>query len=239
MVSQLFNGSPSASLPLKAPVRRTVSTTGRVFVLFALLAGFALDAAAANTYRYRDDQGRIVHANTVPPQFVKNGYEVLNERGVVIQVVPRALTPAELAAQEAVREEQEAAEALVRAREEADRMLMRLFRSPDEIARKRDERVTIIEGQLTALLASLAKVEAEVTRLQGVVAAQSGEGKTPPAQTVETLRIQQDEMNRLLTQRDRLQNDRDTAVSDAERDMKRLAELMGLPPESAEETATE
>src|SRR5690606_24390056 len=130
-------------------------------LLLTVTLGFALDAYA-NTYRYKDDRGRTVHGSTVPPQYVKNGYEVLNDRGQVIQVVPRAKTPEELAAEEATREQREAEEAIARAQREKDNLLLRLYRSPDEIARKRDERVKLIDGQLTALAAALSKVETEM-----------------------------------------------------------------------------
>ena len=200
----------------------------------ALTLGLVHDATA-NTYRYTDDRGRVIHGSTVPPQFVKNGYEILDDRGRVIQVVPRALTEAELAEQEADRARQLAEEAAAREQQERDNLLLRLYRSPDEIARKRDERVVLIDGQLTALLAALEKAETELAVVQKGVDDQVAAGKEAPAQTLETLRIQQDEVNRLNSQRERLEADKATAIADAERDIKRLAELMGLTEDTAAE----
>ena len=54
---------------------------------------------AANIYRYYDNQGNLFHGSQVSPEFVKNGYEVLNEKGQVIQTVARALTEEEREAQ--------------------------------------------------------------------------------------------------------------------------------------------
>lgn len=189
--------------------------------------------AAANTYRYVDDRGRTVHGSTVPPQYVKNGYEVLNDRGQVIQVVPRAKTAEELAAEEATRAQREAEEAVARVQEEKDNLLLRLYRSPDEIARKRDERVTLIDGQLTALAAALVKVEAEAERLQKQVDDLKAAGNEAPAQTLETLRIQHEERDRFIAQRERLEKDKATTIAEAEADMARLAELLGTPEEAA------
>lgn len=200
-------------------------------LLLAGAAGFVHEAAA-DIYRYTDDRGRVVHGSNVPPQFVKNGYEVLNDRGQVIRTVPRALTPAELAAQEATRAQREAEEALLREQQEKDNLLLRLYRSPEEIGRKRDERVVLIDGQLTALQAALTKVEDEVARLQKVVDDQVAAGGQAPEQTVETLRIQNEEMTRLVGQRTRLENDKATTIAEAERDMKRLSELLGLTEDS-------
>jgi hypothetical protein len=210
--------------------RLAASSKLRAVLLFALFTGLAHEAVAANTYRYQDDNGRTIYGSTVPPQYVKNGYEVLNERGVVIQTVPRALTAAELAAQEAERAEQEAAELIARQQKEADDLLMRLYRSPEEIARKRDERVTIIDGQVTALVSSLEKVEADVASIQATVDAQKAGGAEAAPQTVESLRIQTAEKDRLVALRTRLNTERATAISDADRDMTRLAQLLGLPP---------
>ncbi|MEY4642270.1 MAG: hypothetical protein RLZZ227_2264 [Pseudomonadota bacterium] len=219
MVS-LLNTTPALSLALKA-------------LVFVLVVGLAQDASAANTYRYINDEGHTVLGSTVPPQFVKNGYEIINERGVVIEVVARAKTEAELAAQAAERERQLAEEQLLKKQQEADSLLMRLYRSPDEIARKRDERLLLINGQLTALIASLEKTESELAVSKKLVDDYASQSKEAPAQTVETVRIQQVEVERLAAQRKRLEDDRAAAVADAERDMKRLVELLGLPEDTA------
>ena len=52
-------------------------------------------AQATNLYRYKDDSGVVVVDWRVPADFVDNGYEVLDETGRVLRVVPRALTEAE------------------------------------------------------------------------------------------------------------------------------------------------
>jgi chaperonin cofactor prefoldin len=231
---QSLGNAPAASLSLKVPFSSTpaASLPLMALLLAMLLAGSAL-AAEGNTYRYINDRGQRVFADRVPPQFVKNGYEVLNSRGQVIQVVPRALTPAELAALEATREQREAEEAAANVQREADNLLLRLYRSPDEIARKRDERVSLIDGQLTALTASMEKLRTEVANLQRSADSQVAAGREAPPQTVESLRIQGAELERQTTQRDRLQSDRAAVIADADRDMSRLAELMGLPEQSA------
>ena len=76
--------------------------------LFTCLVAQAT-AQGGNLYRYRNDQDVVVVDDSVPPEFVARGYEVLNERGAVIRVVPRVLTPEELAdatLQTRLREEQ-------------------------------------------------------------------------------------------------------------------------------------
>ncbi|MEH6589403.1 MAG: hypothetical protein V7746_04045 [Halioglobus sp.] len=50
---------------------------------------------SSEMYRYIDDQGKVVIGFQVPVEDVKKGYEVLNEDGIVIEVVPRELTEEE------------------------------------------------------------------------------------------------------------------------------------------------
>ncbi len=54
--------------------------------------GDAPAADARNLYRYTNDRGNTVVDYQVPAEYVAKGYEVLNEDGVVVKVVPRTLT---------------------------------------------------------------------------------------------------------------------------------------------------
>ncbi|WP_262500926.1 hypothetical protein [Pseudohalioglobus sediminis] len=60
-----------------------------------LLLAFSMPAAAVKLYRYTNDEGNLVIDYQVPPEHVKKGYEVLNDKGVVTKVVPRELTEEE------------------------------------------------------------------------------------------------------------------------------------------------
>jgi hypothetical protein len=151
----------------------------------------------------------------------------------VIKVVPRAPTAEELATLAVQAEELRVQEEVLKVQQEADKLLLRLYRSPDEIARKRDERLALIDGQVIALTASITKAEAEVLRLTQVVASNDSKGMATPAATLETLRIGEADVARLTTQRERLQADRATAITDADRDIKRLTELLELPEDAA------
>ncbi len=68
-----------------------------IALLFSTL--IATQSEAANLYKYTDDQGREIVSSRVPAEFVRNGYQILNERGQVIEVVERSLSAEELAVQ--------------------------------------------------------------------------------------------------------------------------------------------
>lgn len=58
----------------------------------ALILLVAQLAHSRPMYRYINDQGNVVLGYQVPTGDVKKGYEVLNEDGIVVEVVPRELT---------------------------------------------------------------------------------------------------------------------------------------------------
>ena len=71
-------------------MRLILSATARIAALVGLLL-VALPGAAKELYRYVNAEGNKVIAYQVPPDFVRNGYEVLSEKGVILRVVPAQL----------------------------------------------------------------------------------------------------------------------------------------------------
>ena len=62
-----------------------------MFMAAALMLFSSNITAAPNTYRYQDSAGATHIGDSVPPELVNNGYEILNERGRVVDVVlPRS-----------------------------------------------------------------------------------------------------------------------------------------------------
>ena len=134
-----------------------------------VLATLALPAAAANIYKYIDKDGRTVFNSFIPAEYVKNGYTILNEQGQVVQVVPRAATAEELNAQQAAKAAEDAALAARLAQEEADKLLIRLYRTPEDIERKRDNNVKQLQTQQDLVSLNLTKTEAEIKAAQTAI----------------------------------------------------------------------
>ena len=114
-----------------------------VLALVALLTSAPV-AIARDMYRYINDQGNVVVGYQVPVNDVKKGYEVLNEDGIVIDVIPRELTDEE-------RENISAQEALAQAAE-AEKERLRLW---DESLLLRYSTIEDIEAARTRALSSL------------------------------------------------------------------------------------
>lgn len=148
-----------------------LNTPGATGLILAVMLAPA--AMAADFYRYTNDLGVLVVDDHVPPEHVKKGYEVVNEKGVVTKVVPRELTPdeQEVADAEKLVEERAKAEEL-RLREWDETLLMRYSTVEDiEAAKKRalrdlKIRVSILKGNKRSLKQQVENYQSEAAELE-------------------------------------------------------------------------
>lgn len=94
--------------------------------------------SAAELYRYVNDKGvTVLDRLGVPPQFISKGYEVLNEHGRVVRVVPPAPSEAE---RKRMAEEKALAS--------SDAQLLRLYSTPEDVERARLRKLEELDGQI-------------------------------------------------------------------------------------------
>ena len=196
-------------------------------ILLLISALFISQANAANLYKYKDDQGREITGSRVPAEFVKNGYQVLNERGQVIEVVQRTLTAEERAAQSEQLEQQRLLEQAA-LRQEEDRMLLRLYRTPEEVVRRRDATIEQLEAQMIVLNSLLEDAEEKLAELEQRVVNNENAGTQIPANLTAQVEDASNEKNRLATQLVRLESEIEEAITTAEKNINRLKELLNL-----------
>lgn len=131
------------------------------------------DAQGKEMYRYRNADGVVVVDHRVPPEYVADGYEVLNDRGVVLRVVPRMPSEEERAdvnAQE--RLQAEAREEEERLRKWDETLLLRYSAVSDiEAARERAlrdlrVRVSILKSNRSSLRQQIENYQAQAADLE-------------------------------------------------------------------------
>lgn len=131
---------------------------------------------AVNFYRYENEEGRKVMTQTLPPEVVSRGYEVLNDRGTVIKVVPRAMTKEELAVQAEVdRQKRMDAEQL-----ERDKQLLSIFSSPKDAERARDRKLEALDVYIKVTRGNISKLQSEYNTAQAQAAARERSGEQVP-----------------------------------------------------------
>jgi len=135
------------------------------FFIKALLIGgaiYAANALAADKdadkkvfYRYVNEQGTKVLAQTIPPRFVRNGYEVVSITGEVLSVVPPAPPEADAAR---VATERKAAREQAR----ADLQLRRTYSTASEIDAAKSRNLQDLRNNINILQANLLSVRAQL-----------------------------------------------------------------------------
>ncbi|AJQ93127.1 hypothetical protein [Gynuella sunshinyii] len=136
-----------------------------VCIVVFMTAGWT---AAANLYRYTDQNGTLVLESMIPPEFVSKGYEILNEQGQVLKVVPPAPSAEELAKKKAEQERLEMQSA-------RDAELMKLYRSPEDVDRAKaswmsrlDVEIKLKRNQLTIRQTELDELRSQAASLERV-----------------------------------------------------------------------
>lgn len=163
--------------------------TPSILCLFVALTGFGLSQAivAKELYRYKDSAGVPVINDRLPPEATSSGYEILNEDGVVIRVVPPKMTDEELALQsEQIRSEQARREAAAAQKARDESLLMR-YSSVADIEAARERALQSIRIRVSILRSNVRSAVQHIENYQAQAANIERSGGTVDAETVEAI----------------------------------------------------
>jgi len=136
------------------------------------------------SYRYRDNAGITHIGYSVPPQFLANGYEVLNDHGRVIEVVPPKQV-LDAHAREAQQQEQRRLQ--LEKQREKDQALLRFYSSVADIERVRDRKLTEFDNFIEIQKANIVSYKKRVANLQGQAADLERRNRPVPQDILNTL----------------------------------------------------
>lgn len=146
--------------------------SGIAFAAFILLL-IAAASEARNMYRYTNADGVTVVDYQVPVVYVSTGYEILNEEGVVLEVVPRSLTEEEKKDRNAQQELEAQAKAEQRRLQEWDESLLLRYSTVADIDAARERalrdlriRLSILKGNRRSLKQQVENYQAQAADLE-------------------------------------------------------------------------
>lgn len=193
-----------------------------------LLAVASLPASAAELFRYRDANGVVVLANTIPAEYATQGYTVIDHRGRVLRVVPRQLSEAELAERAAELAAEQEREAARLARRQADEDLLRLYSTPEDVERAMARKLASIEGAIDTVRANIQRLRTQKRNLQGQAAEIERGGEPIPSNIINGIR----NIDEQIAEREREIVARESEIvatrADFDKDRERLRYLLGL-----------
>lgn len=128
---------------------------------------------AENFYRYTNEQGSVVVDFRIPTQYVKGGYEILNQDGMVIEVIPPELDASQRNNRTSQRLRAEAAKAEQDRLRRWDESLLRRYSTVEDIEAARDRslrdlriRVSILKSNRRSLRQKIENAQARVAEAE-------------------------------------------------------------------------
>jgi chromosome segregation ATPase len=199
----------------------------RVFV-WALLLSLATVVEAKPLYRYRNAEGNVVVDYQVPADLVGGGYEVLNDKGMVIKVVPRALTAEELKAKDAEDKRQQQAKAEQERLQKWDESLMLRYSTVADIEDAQRRALSDLQIRISILKGNRHSIKQTVENYQAQAADTERAGRSVDVERLKTIESLQNEIT--ATERDILDRQREIEALDAsyEADIERFKMLQDV-----------
>jgi hypothetical protein len=220
------NGRPEVPLMMASPTKLLV------FALLALLAGGAGAAEEKQKlYRWVDKNGQVHYGDSVPAEYAEQDRDVLNKQGVKVGKEEGLVTPEEAAAKaaedKAARDEQK--------RKLRDRVLLQTYQSVQELEVLRDNRLDLVDAQLTIQEQSLSNLRAQRVQIQRIAARYAPVNKDPAAEALpnELAHDLERSANDIETQQANLEKrrqERESIRQTFEADIKRYQELRAIRP---------
>ena len=117
---------------------------------------------AEEAYRWVDKNGQVHYGDSVPAEYAEQDRDVLNQQGVPVGREEGTITPEEAAAKaaadKAARDEQK--------RKLRDRVLLQTYQSVKELEVLRDNRLDLVDAQLTIQEQSLSNLRAQRAQIE-------------------------------------------------------------------------
>ena len=105
-----------------------------VAVLIVGIFCLSVTSLAADTYRWKDEDGKVHYGSVVPAEYADQPYDILNNAGVVIEHVMDTAIPAEIIVeQEQKSKERKPLISMEERQLQSDRLLLIQYRSEEEI----------------------------------------------------------------------------------------------------------
>lgn len=188
-----------------------------LLVIAVVVLATSLSAHAQNTgnvrYKWLDAQGLVHFSDSLTAEAMKYGYELVNDRGLVVQRVPRQLTAAERAAAAKLAAEQAAQQRAAQERANADAQMLLAYPDEDSYRISLQQALDIIDQQIHTSQINLRSQEKALTDLLGRAADLENAKSPVPKPLADSIAQQR---NVVATLRDTLRRQQ-TLRSDTER----------------------
>ena len=161
---------------------RSITANMAALLLTMMAAGSACyaDSSSHKQYRWHDASGDVHYSDTLTSDAIQSGYDIINDKGLVLKHIDRARTAEERTEAEAAAAAENAAKLEADRQAEADRRLLAAFPEEKDLVRARQGQVDSLEQSIVAATNSLNGQEQALSDNLGHAAALERSGKKVP-----------------------------------------------------------
>jgi hypothetical protein len=136
-----------------------------VAILIAGICSLAVTPLAADSYRWKDKDGKIHYGAAVPAEYADQPYDIINDAGLVIEHVDNTSLPLEVIAEEQIQEEEAQLVSQDKRQMQFDRLLVIRYSSEEEIEKALELEISQLDYELN-IIANSAEVTNTALREQ-------------------------------------------------------------------------
>lgn len=192
-----------------------------------LFSSFSLAISAAQFYRYKNEQGLLVLTQTLPAEYATKGYEILNDKGRVLKVVPPALTAEQIAERDAALERQRLAEIERQKQIKIDEELRQLYSHPNDAVRVLDRRLQDFNGLIEIKKAKINTLQDQIADQEADAAARQRKGYPVLEESLAKINSLQKEAQRNQYDIEEIKKDIASHLLEFDKKIKRLEQITG------------
>lgn len=164
----------------------------------------------------------------VPPEYAQKGHQEMSKQGVVVERQERAKTQEEI--------EEELRQAAIKAEEQKvkdaqdkqDRILLDTFVSVSDIEAARDDKLAVIELDITATTKRNEKTQEDLNKRIKSAAAAERSGKAPNEALLKDIELLKQRIDKNAAFIEGKRTEQETVKADAQADIERFKRLKGL-----------
>jgi hypothetical protein len=204
-------------------MRRTVF----VIATLALTAGLHAQTEAGSHYRYRwkDATGLPHYSDSLTADALKYGYDLVSDRGLVVQHVDRQLTPEERAAAQKAADAKAASDRIAQQHARDDMQMLNAYPTEDAYKKSQQENLDNLDQQIGTTRVNLRSQEKALTDLLTRAGDMERAKQTVPKALNDSIAKQRDVVAHQRDTLEHQQTTRDTTVQKNAQDLVHYREL--------------
>jgi len=133
------------------PNIKLFSRTTVVAMLIAGICSLAVTPLAADSFRWKDKDGKIHYGAAVPAEYADQPYDIINDAGLVIKHVEDTSLPLEVIAEEQIQEEEGPLVSEDKRQAQFDRLLVIRYASEEEIEKALELEISQLDYDLKVI----------------------------------------------------------------------------------------